>query len=74
MSQLSQLQEQLLAMRDEAYRDFQSSLIPGVEKDRIIGIRMPELRKFAKLFAKSPDAGTFLEVLPIGIMRKTIFI
>lgn len=38
---------ELFAMRDERYLDFQSKLIPTVDKERIIGVRTPQLRKYA---------------------------
>ncbi len=41
------IKEQLLQMRDPTYRDFQSSLIPNVPKEQIIGVRVPALRRLA---------------------------
>lgn len=38
----------LFENRDLKYRDFHKKLIPGVEEDRIIGVRVPQLRKIAK--------------------------
>lgn len=35
-------------MGEEEYREFSSSLMPTVEKSKIIGIRIPVLRKYAK--------------------------
>lgn len=40
--------DRLFLMQDIKYRDFHSKLIPEVEKSRIIGVRTPMLRKFAK--------------------------
>ncbi len=51
-------------MADEKYRDFQSKLMPTVPKEKIIGIRTPLLRKFAKEFSKTPEAEGFLKNLP----------
>ena len=39
---------ELFRLQDKKYADFQSKLIPTVEKDKIIGVRTPELRSFAK--------------------------
>lgn len=58
------LQEQLFALQDLSYRAFHRKLIPNVEEERIIGIRMPVLRRFAREFAKSGKAGDFLSRLP----------
>ena len=52
-----------LAMQDVDYRDFQSSLIPTIPKDSIIGVRMPQLRKYAKALTKT-EREAFLQDLP----------
>lgn len=58
------LQQILFSMQDLTYRDFHSKLMPTVDKETIIGIRTPQLRKFAKEFAKSDKWGEFLQDLP----------
>ncbi len=58
------VQERLFALKDEGYRDFHARLIPNIEKDRIIGVRTPELRKFAKELSKSEQKDDFLKILP----------
>ena len=58
------IQERLFALRDEKFGDFHSSLIPGLAREKIIGIRMPAMRKLAKEFAKEPEAAVFLKQLP----------
>lgn len=57
-------QKQLFSMQDIAYRDFQSSLMPTVPKHTVIGVRMPDLRKFARAFAQNGAYDTFLNTLP----------
>ena len=49
---------------DEAYRAFQAKLMPGVDIDAIIGVRIPLLRKMAKTFIKEADIFDFLDELP----------
>ena len=61
---MEKLKPILFSMADENYRDFQSKLMPTVPKEKIIGIRTPLLRKFAKDFSKTPEAKIFLENLP----------
>ena len=60
----TELQQQLFTMQDLKYRDFQSKLLPGIEKETIIGIRTPVLRKFAKEFSQTEEAQTFLKKMP----------
>lgn len=61
---LRNVQKKLFEMQDKGYRDFQAKLIPTVDRKRIIGIRTPMLRKFAKEFGRNGEAGMFLKVLP----------
>ena len=61
---MTELQKKLFEMQDLKYRDFNSSLIPTVDKEKVIGVRTPELRKFAKEFAKSEESKSFLKALP----------
>ena len=61
---MTKLQTALFDMQDITYRDFHSRLIPNIEKDRVIGIRTPVLRKFAKEYAKTDDAWKFIRELP----------
>lgn len=54
----------LFAMQDEKYRAFHTGLVPGVLPERIIGVRVPALRRYAAEFAKTPQAAAFLQELP----------
>ncbi|MCD7836682.1 MAG: DNA alkylation repair protein [Lachnospiraceae bacterium] len=54
----------LFALQDLKYRDFHSRLVPEIPKDRIIGVRMPELRKYAVRVSKNTDCSEFLAALP----------
>ena len=56
--------DELFAMQDKAYKAFMEKLVPNVDPQRIIGVRMPELRRFAKTFAKTPQAAEFMGALP----------
>ena len=50
---MTELQRSLFELQDLKYRDFQSKLLPKTEKEKIIGVRTPILRKFAKEFAQT---------------------
>ena len=59
------IQQGLFALQDLSYRDFQSKLMPTVDKERVIGVRTPALRKFAKELAKDREAAAaFMNSLP----------
>ena len=59
-----EIRKGLFAKQDIKYRDFQVGLIPGKTVDSMIGVRTPELRKYAKELLKNPDIGDFLSALP----------
>ena len=61
---MNELQTALFEMQDLKYRNFHSNLLPGIDKETIIGIRTPVLRKFAKEFAKTEATEAFLQELP----------
>lgn len=59
----SRVRQELFALRDEKYRDFHKKLVPTIDEERIIGVRIPELRKYAKALAA--ECGTeYLDLLP----------
>lgn len=60
----SRITEGLFELQDEKYRNFHAKLIPNIPKEKIIGVRTPVLRKYAKETVKSPEVKTFLHELP----------
>lgn len=58
------VQKELFALQDEQYKAFHCRLMPNIAADRVIGVRTPALRKFARQFAKDPRAEEFLCRLP----------
>ena len=58
------IKNRLFELRDEKYADFQGKLIPTVDRESIIGVRTPELRKLAKELSGRGDIGEFLSALP----------
>ena len=61
---MNKINDELFKFQDEKYRDIQIRILPTINKDTIIGVRTPELRKYAKLLIKSNDYTPFLEELP----------
>ena len=58
------LQQRLFAMRDKGYAAFQAKLTPGIPVESFIGVRVPQLRQFAKEFGKEASCEGFLQTLP----------
>ena len=61
---LDDIRDELFKMQDIEYRDFNSKLIPTVKKEDMIGVRTPELRKYAKKLLKEEGVEDFLHSLP----------
>ena len=61
---MTPIQKKLFELQDLKYRDFHSKLMPTVCKDKIIGVRVPQLRKFSKELNKSELKEDFLNSLP----------
>ena len=61
---ITNVQTRLYELQDLGYRDFQAKLMPTVNKEKIIGIRTPALRAFAKKYGKTEEAKAYLQILP----------
>ena len=53
--------ESLRAKADAAYRSFSAGLLPGTDKDRILGVRVPDLKALAKATVREGGYGNFLD-------------
>ncbi len=58
------IEGRLFELRDPGYREFHSRLMPTIDKETIIGVRTPQLRKLAKEFGRMPESAEFLKKLP----------
>ena len=56
--------EELFRLQDKDYALMQTKIIPTVAADRIIGVRTPALRTFAKSLYKDSDIDAFLSCVP----------
>lgn len=61
---VEEIRKQLFEFQDVKYKDFQKNLIPTVDPESIIGVRTPELRKYAKQLLKENKTDDFLSDLP----------
>lgn len=58
------VREKLFSLQDMKYKEFHSKLMPTVDSELVIGVRTPDLRRFAKDFSKNGMAEDFLATLP----------
>ena len=52
------------ALKDEDYAVFQAKLIPSIDTNKVIGVRVPILRKLAKEYLKDEEHFDFIAQLP----------
>ena len=62
--QVMQILDKLFDLKDETYAEFQSKLLPNIKREKIIGVRVPEMRKLAKEYFKNEESKIFLNDLP----------
>ena len=61
------IRNELEQLRDEKYREFGLSLLPNVDKSKMIGVRLPQLRAVAARIKKESPKGVMPD-LPQGDM------
>lgn len=61
---VSEVRERIFELRDTEYRDFQIKLMPTVASERVIGVRVPLLRRLARELRATETAKGFLCELP----------
>lgn len=59
-----EIEEELIAMREEDYRRFTSTLVPNIPDDRILDVRIPKLRKLSRELKNTKEGKLFLHTLP----------
>lgn len=60
---IDNIQKKLFQLQDVDYGDFHSKLMPNIAREKIIGIRVPVLRRFVKELSKA-EKEDFLQQLP----------
>lgn len=61
---MQQITQELMNLADPQYQQFQSKLMPEIPPERVLGVRTPILRKYAKEIFKREDVEAFLNTLP----------
>ena len=64
---INKIKKDLLLMQDKTYKDFHSKLMPTINSNSIIGVRVPVLRDYAKKLFKEnsiESLNSFLKNLP----------
>lgn len=58
------IRSRLFELQDLNYREFHSALMPTVQRERVIGVRVPELRALAKELHREKEIKEFLSDVP----------
>lgn len=58
------IEADLRTAQDMKFREFHLALIPTVAPDRVIGVRTPYIRTYARALFASPDCAAFMADLP----------
>lgn len=61
---MKEITDKLMKLKDVKYQEFQSKLVPNIDKNKILGIKTPDLRMLAKEIASSDMKEEFLKELP----------
>ena len=58
------IKDELFALQDISYGDFQAKLTPGIPRELFIGVRVPDARKLVKRIVEEQETSEFLRDLP----------
>lgn len=69
----SPITRELAALADPAYQRFQSKLIPTIDPARVLGVRAPALRRYAREMARTrkDEARAFMTRLPHALYEES---
>ena len=67
-----EIQDFLFSVKDGDYKNFNSKLIPSIDKEKIIGVRIPVLRKLGKQLIKQDKSNSFLLSLPHSYLEENL--
>jgi 3-methyladenine DNA glycosylase AlkD len=64
MNVLDKIQDFLKGQKSQKLKDFNAKLIPNIDSNCVLGVKLPVLRNFAKQLYKECDCTSFLQSLP----------
>ena len=64
MNNIDKIQKDLINLSDKNYKAFHSKLIPTVDSDTVLGVRVPLIRDYANKLYKSEEYAVFVNTLP----------
>ena len=64
MNTIDKIQKNLINLSDKKYKEFHSKLIPTVDPDTVLGVRVPMIRNYAKKLYEAGEYTEFIHTLP----------
>ena len=61
---MNNIEKDLFKLQDKKYRELQSKILPNLDANTIIGVRTPDLKKYAKKLFKENNYESFINDLP----------
>jgi len=58
------IEKRIISLKDEEYKEFTSRIVPNVDSEKIVGVRVPLLRKLAKEILKDEGYEAFFAKIP----------
>lgn len=66
------VRDRLMEKIDPQYQEFQSKLVPNIDKSTILGVRTPQMRQIAKEVFGTKEGKEFLETLPHELYEENL--
>ena len=64
MTDIQCIEQRLKQMADPKYKEFHQKLMPTINNEKVLGVRVPDLRRFTKEINKTEIKNDFLNILP----------
>ena len=61
---MNNIEKELFKLQDKKYQELQSKILPNLDANTIIGVRTPDLKKYAKKLFKDNNYESFINDLP----------
>ncbi len=59
-------------IKDDKYQKFTSKLLPNIPSEKVIGVKIPVIKKYAKEYNKDEESKLFLKSLPHNFLEENI--
>lgn len=61
---MNKILQKFESLKDKKYKDYQKRHLPNIDENKILGVKIIEIRKIAKLLIKNSEYNNFIKNLP----------